>query len=685
MKLILPLIISSLTLAGCLPASTQTPTTTASGSETNNAGNGNTNSGSGNSGSEPNTNSQTNNVAPVISGTPNQAVLADELYSFTPTAQDADGDTLTFSISNKPGWAQFNTNTGTLSGTPNSGGVFGNIVISAHDAQHSAALDAFTITVTAVNHAPQLNNQTVETTVSKSTVITLGDAHDSDGDLITYTISASTNYNAGPDANQITYLNNLIETEVLNIEATDGTSTPVTATLTINVKTDSPSNYITSRDVILPNFGSTPPAKGETRTDPTTGAKITRLTDATELDGTNDALIVYSRYSPENTDGKYFLVFGSNSTSSWVVNRETGAIVHKLYKHDGNTVGEYHEVRWDSSGNHPNRIYYRDAMSLYMIDDVSIANPVATLLKNFSADIPGATVIYNDVEGDSSNDSDHWAFMAAHYTGSNYVVDGFVHYQVSTNTTHVMRPADLAGTNLDLEKNNTTFAAQRPNMVEVSPLGTGIVIHSSRKWDNSAYGGNGKDYIGTWFDGPHLWPLDFNVSNQAPVKISVDETHSGWAYAEDGREMFISQNNRTDYLDAVYVTGANSGYDNRVQVAQHADFGWVGFHYGKLPPSKKGWLFISTYSNISYVDHATKWGVDQLIMMQIKPTGQNPVVWRIIPNYNYYAGNYRDEAPAAMNYLGNRIYLTTNWGNPSNSREVYVISLPNDWDDPSHF
>ena len=39
-------------------------------------------------------------------------------YSFQPTAKDANGDTLRFSISNKPAWATFSTTTGRLSGTP---------------------------------------------------------------------------------------------------------------------------------------------------------------------------------------------------------------------------------------------------------------------------------------------------------------------------------------------------------------------------------------------------------------------------------------------------------------------------------------------------------------------------------------------------------------------------------------
>ncbi|NVK29713.1 MAG: hypothetical protein HWE20_01825, partial [Gammaproteobacteria bacterium] len=56
--------------------------------------------------------------SPVISGTPATSVDEDSAYSFTPTASDDDGDTLTFSIANKPTWANFDSSTGTLSGTP---------------------------------------------------------------------------------------------------------------------------------------------------------------------------------------------------------------------------------------------------------------------------------------------------------------------------------------------------------------------------------------------------------------------------------------------------------------------------------------------------------------------------------------------------------------------------------------
>jgi hypothetical protein len=91
------------------------------------------------------------NRAPVITGTPVTSARAGQPYSFKPTAQDPDGDPLTFSIQNKPTWATFDASNGTLYGTPTSANLatFANIVISTNDGKASASLPAFAITVAA--------------------------------------------------------------------------------------------------------------------------------------------------------------------------------------------------------------------------------------------------------------------------------------------------------------------------------------------------------------------------------------------------------------------------------------------------------------------------------------------------------------------------------------------------------
>jgi hypothetical protein len=87
------------------------------------------------------------NRAPTISGTPTTSVTAGTAYNFQPTGADADGDTLQYSIQNKPSWAAFNANTGKLTGTA-AAGTYSNIIISVTDTKDTVSLQAFTITVT---------------------------------------------------------------------------------------------------------------------------------------------------------------------------------------------------------------------------------------------------------------------------------------------------------------------------------------------------------------------------------------------------------------------------------------------------------------------------------------------------------------------------------------------------------
>src|SRR5215472_6787235 len=87
---------------------------------------------------------------PTLSGTPGSAVEVGQSYSFQPSASDAAGGTLTFSIAGKPAWAAFDSTTGQLSGTPTAAnvGTYTGIVISVADGASSASLPAFSITVT---------------------------------------------------------------------------------------------------------------------------------------------------------------------------------------------------------------------------------------------------------------------------------------------------------------------------------------------------------------------------------------------------------------------------------------------------------------------------------------------------------------------------------------------------------
>jgi hypothetical protein len=92
------------------------------------------------------------NRAPTITGVPPVTVVAGQAYSFQPSAADADGNALTFSITNRPSWATFSTTTGRLSGTPAAADVasYSGIVITVSDGTAQTSLSAFAIAVTQI-------------------------------------------------------------------------------------------------------------------------------------------------------------------------------------------------------------------------------------------------------------------------------------------------------------------------------------------------------------------------------------------------------------------------------------------------------------------------------------------------------------------------------------------------------
>ncbi len=105
-------------------------------------------------------------AAPTISGTPVTRDTVGVAWSFQPTARDADGNTLTFSITNKPGFASFSNTTGRVWGTPSSehARTWSNIVISVSDGSSRVALPAFSLVV-----VPNANKSPVITGTPPST------------------------------------------------------------------------------------------------------------------------------------------------------------------------------------------------------------------------------------------------------------------------------------------------------------------------------------------------------------------------------------------------------------------------------------------------------------------------------------------------------------------------------------
>ena len=165
------------------------------------------------------------NRPPVISGSPDTVVTQDTSYAFTPQATDPDGDSLNFSISGRPAWANFNSNTGTLSGTPEQehAGSWGPVVISVSDEEFTVALQSFFISVNATeppNESPTISGSPASSVLQDTQYAFTPSASDPDSDPLTFSISgrpswASFNSQTGrlsgtPDSADIGTYNNIV-------------------------------------------------------------------------------------------------------------------------------------------------------------------------------------------------------------------------------------------------------------------------------------------------------------------------------------------------------------------------------------------------------------------------------------------------------------------------------------------
>lgn len=138
------------------------------------------------------------NNPPSISGSPPSEVVVGQVYSFSPSASDPDGDNLSFSIGNAPSWMTFfDTSTGRIEGTPEAGdeGTYDSITVSVSDGTTSTSLNPFEVVVNAAASPPPPPNNAPAISGSPASDVEVGtsysfvpNASDADGDSLTFTI-----------------------------------------------------------------------------------------------------------------------------------------------------------------------------------------------------------------------------------------------------------------------------------------------------------------------------------------------------------------------------------------------------------------------------------------------------------------------------------------------------------------
>lgn len=470
---------------------------------------------------------------------------------------------------------------------------------------------------------------------------------------------------------------------------------------------------------------------------------IKRISDYVELSPKSRyGLIVYSRYTPTNVTGEYVIVHHEDSTSASIYRVSDAkymGVLKRDYKHP---IGEVNEIRWDYSGKFPNRVYFVYKMGFYQMDVLN-ENGAPQLIYDFSKDFPGADKIINDVEGDSSNDSRYWAWQVlGKYENGSFPVQCIFTFDKNKNAIIAVLRPEHVGHRGSLPK---------PNMVEISPLGTKVITHygaastrpvklpnlwsyvdnglwvleNYRKYTsgNNVFGAvfcnnevlskgtidksldfsklkiyqyavisaSGKFYVklpdgvnpntsivtanwgkrpedvGGALDAPHAWDLDFTN----PVVVSADETHSGWAFDTLGQEWFVSQNNKTDWLEARNIKNGKS-----INIINHAKIGWNnGFHFMKPYNDKyNGWILFNTTSKTNTTIYSNK-----IIAAQLMPVSSNSKILILADKYTVFNGKYRYESPVALSYDGSSFWYTANWGILDNTANVYQQSIQYDF------
>jgi hypothetical protein len=222
------------------------------------------------------------NTPPTISGAPMTTVEAGKPYAFVPTADDAEGDALTFSVTGLPSWAGFDNQTGRIAGTPPTGttGTSGSIVLKVSDGKASASLAPFTITVTAptTNKAPTITGTPATSATQGTQYVFQPSAADADNDTLTFAI-----------ANRPTWAT--FSTTTGRLQGTPGaTNIRTYSNIVISVSDGKASTPLPAFSITVASSNAKPTISGTPATTATVGTQYTFTPTASDPDGGPSAL-----------------------------------------------------------------------------------------------------------------------------------------------------------------------------------------------------------------------------------------------------------------------------------------------------------------------------------------------------------------------------------------------------------
>ncbi len=150
----------------------------------------------------------------------------------------------------------------------------------------------------------------------------------------------------------------------------------------------------------------------------------------------------------------------------------------------------------------------------------------------------------------------------------------------------------------------------------------------------------------------------------------------------EGNEVFVHQ--CTDDWITMYDlrTGQRTKLISMIHDSSWKDYTWKtqegkrsikSFHISGNCYGTPGWVLVSTTGEGGR--EARNWQAKSLYMLELK---KNPRIWRIAHTH-CISRKYAESVFAAINTPGNRIYFGSNWDQPGDTIETYVVELPVKW------
>jgi hypothetical protein len=171
-----------------------------------------------------------------------------------------------------------------------------------------------------------------------------------------------------------------------------------------------------------------------------------------------------------------------------------------------------------------------------------------------------------------------------------------------------------------------------------------------------------------------------------PVPMAPDMGHGDFAIDCNGREVFVFQDNKTDYWTSQDLL---TGKATKLIVAIHGCKDWkeflassgVGVHFSGNCYATPGWALVSTYGHRKEKDI---WCSHCLYFLKLEEGDPaKPTVWRVANAHSIWdpanPKHYWAETHGAVDRWGKSVIFASNWEDFKAPIETYRCDLPEGW------